>query len=301
MRIHTKLILTLGIAIMFVLLLGTTSFADSARGGVVTGSIVNIRKTPSVSGDWMASVTKNTKVIIYGQEGSWYRIGVNGVIGYTSAEYIIPSSTETSDFGYGVVTGSFVYIRQSASTDSMAVATLADGSYVQITGVKDGWLQVKHGKFTGFMHPHYVEPSKPPVTKVNTVSKAAQKKITEGQRIVNTAKQYIGIRYTWGGVSPSQGFDCSGFTQYVYRQCGYTLFNRTRQYTNGVSVKYANLIAGDLVFFATNGPGQISHVGIYVGNGQFIHAPRPGKSVEISSMAPGSYYYNTYVCARRVV
>ena len=110
--------------------------------------------------------------------------------------------------------------------------------------------------------------------------------------IVSVAENYMGVPYVWGGTSPS-GFDCSGFTQYVFRQCGYSI-NRTAdaQYSNGSYVSYDSLQAGDLVFFAnTYSASGITHVGIYIGGGQFIHAANGG--VKISSLSE-SYYSSRY-------
>lgn len=114
-----------------------------------------------------------------------------------------------------------------------------------------------------------------------------------GQAVLDYAYRFLGTPYVWGGTTPS-GFDCSGFTQYVYRNFGVNLPRVSRsQATSGTKVSYANLQAGDLVFFGTGG---ISHVGIYIGGGNMIHSPRPGKSVEITTMR-----YHNFITARRVL
>ena len=114
-----------------------------------------------------------------------------------------------------------------------------------------------------------------------------------GQAVLDYAYRFLGTPYVWGGTTPS-GFDCSGFTQYVYRHFGVNLPRVSRaQGTYGTKVSYSNLQAGDLVFF---GSGGISHVGIYIGGGNMIHSPRPGKSVEISTMR-----YHNFITARRVL
>ncbi len=105
--------------------------------------------------------------------------------------------------------------------------------------------------------------------------------------IVSVAEQYMGVPYVWGGTSPS-GFDCSGFTQYVFRQCGYSI-NRTAdaQYSNGSYVSYDSLQAGDLVFFAnTYSASGITHVGIYIGGGE-LHpcGKRRCKNTPVSARA----------------
>jgi peptidoglycan DL-endopeptidase CwlO len=110
--------------------------------------------------------------------------------------------------------------------------------------------------------------------------------------VVGIAMNYLGVPYVWGGASPS-GFDCSGFTMYVYAQVGISLpHNAAMQYGMGSSVGREFLQPGDLVFF--NGLG---HVGLYIGGGQFIHAPHTGDVVKISSLT--GWYASTYVGARR--
>ena len=134
----------------------------------------------------------------------------------------------------------------------------------------------------------------------NASSSASSSSSSAGDAIVAAAKEYLGVPYVWGGASPS-GFDCSGFTQYVLRICGYSI-NRTAtaQLDNGYSVSYSDLQPGDLVFFHNtyNTDAPASHVGIYVGGGEFIHAG--GSYVKISSLS-SDYYATRYVGARRIV
>jgi peptidoglycan DL-endopeptidase CwlO len=115
--------------------------------------------------------------------------------------------------------------------------------------------------------------------------------------VVGVAMQYIGTPYVWGGASPS-GFDCSGFVMYVFAQVGVSLPHYTvaqYNYPSAVSVPRNELQPGDLVFFA-----GLGHVGIYVGNGQFIHAPHTGESVRIDSLG-GGWYSSEYDGAKRIL
>jgi cell wall-associated NlpC family hydrolase len=111
-------------------------------------------------------------------------------------------------------------------------------------------------------------------------------------QVVGIALQYLGIPYVWGGASPSTGFDCSGFVMYVFAQLGVSLPHHAASiYGYGTPVPYEQLAPGDLVFFS-----GLGHMGIYIGGGQFIHAPHTGDVVKISSMAD----HGSYVGARRL-
>jgi cell wall-associated NlpC family hydrolase len=113
--------------------------------------------------------------------------------------------------------------------------------------------------------------------------------------VVGVAMQYLGVPYVWGGSAPS-GFDCSGFVMYVYSQVGVSLpHNAAAQFGSGVAISRDQLEPGDLVFF--NGLG---HVGLYIGGGQFVHAPHTGDVVKVSSLSD-SWYAATYVGARRIL
>jgi cell wall-associated NlpC family hydrolase len=118
------------------------------------------------------------------------------------------------------------------------------------------------------------------------------------KEIVKTANQFIGVRYRWGGQSSSTGFDCSGLTMVVYRLNGLELPRSSRQqWKAGRPIYPGQLSKGDLVFFATSGSGKVSHVGIYIGNNQFLHAPSSGRKIRLSSMS-NKYYKSRYLGAR---
>jgi cell wall-associated NlpC family hydrolase len=118
-------------------------------------------------------------------------------------------------------------------------------------------------------------------------------------QILQTARSYMGVPYVWGGVSPS-GFDCSGFTHYVFYQNGIVIpRNSADQYQQGTWVAKSQLLPGDLVFFETYKPGP-SHVGIYMGGGKFIHASSGAEKVTISELG-NPYYVQHYIGAKRVI
>jgi cell wall-associated NlpC family hydrolase len=120
-----------------------------------------------------------------------------------------------------------------------------------------------------------------------------------GERVVSEARKQLGQPYVWGGKSRAEGFDCSGYTAWVYRSLGVDIgASALQQYQAGVSIPRAGLLPGDLVFFL--GSGTPLHVGIYAGDGQFLHAPGAGKRIESSKIDDG-YFSARFLAGRRVV
>lgn len=132
----------------------------------------------------------------------------------------------------------------------------------------------------------------------DSANKASRGAVSKGNEVVNYASKFLGKPYVYGATGPN-AFDCSGLTQYVYNKLGVGLSRTTyTQVEEGTKVKRNDLKAGDLIFFNTE--GSISHVGIYIGDGEFIHAPRTGKPVMVSSLSDG-YYSARYATARRIL
>ena len=216
------------------------------------------------------------------------------------------------------VNSTTVNVRQEANTSSTIVTTVALNTEVQVYSEENGWSKVKVNNVDGYISSSLLSNNKQETssrsqstsrrtsstnTTTNKTSQTTAQTTTvpssgNGSSIVATAKKYLGSKYTYGGSSPSTGFDCSGFTSYIFKQYGISL-NRTAaaQYSNGVAVSRANLQPGDLVMFGKSG---INHVAIYIGGGQIIHASTPSTGVRIDSLSTG-YYNNNYVGARRVL
>jgi len=132
---------------------------------------------------------------------------------------------------------------------------------------------------------------------------AVSKRQTHGsqylrEEVVKTARSFVGAPYLWGGSSWDTGFDCSGLTMTVYQINGLDLPRSSEeQYETGMPVEREVLSKGDLVFFATSGGDQVSHVGVYTGDGRFIHAPGRGKTIQEDSLSTG-YYRQRYLGGR---
>lgn len=121
------------------------------------------------------------------------------------------------------------------------------------------------------------------------------------KEIVRTARRFIGIPYKWGGTSAQDGFDCSGLSMVVYHLNGLNIPRTSRiQYEYGYAIASNRLQPADLVFFSTDMSGTVNHVGIYAGDGKFIHAPRSGKKITFARMN-STYFKKRFVGARRFI
>jgi peptidoglycan DL-endopeptidase CwlO len=140
-----------------------------------------------------------------------------------------------------------------------------------------------------------IVPQLPVVKTTQTkATRTIQSHLAFGMRVVDYAKRFRGVRYVYGGTSPRTGFDCSGFVRYVYAHFGISLAHSSyAQFDRGSRVSRRSLRPGDLVFF-----DSLGHVGIYVGNGRFIHAPHTGTRVRIEQLA--GWYSSRFVGARRL-
>lgn len=260
-------------------------------GGAETTTAVNLRTGAGTGNAIIATVSEGTALIVEADTGSgWYKVNYDGESGYMSADYL--SFSETMDLtAQGWVDGSDVRMRAAAGTDSEIVRVTTYGESVEILGVDGEWYKVSAGGQTGYIRGDYVSFTEPDPSQAPASSSI-------GEQIVAFAEQFLGTPYVWAGSSPS-GFDCSGFVSYVFKNFGYTV-NRTAasMYTNGVAVDKSELQIGDAVFFASSSE-SIGHVGIYIGDGEFIHSSSGCGYVTISGLDE-SYYSRMYVGARRI-
>ena len=249
---------------------------------VITGSGVNFRPTASIEEEPLAILDRGAIVIPMTPGEEWCEVEYAGQEGYVNADYINLNGL-TSETGR--ITGDCVNVRDVPSTDGGIVTKVYAGSSVDLLSRMEGWYEVSCGGVVGYICDEYlreVVPGEPSAI---------------GYDIVAKAKEYLGTRYSYGGSSPS-GFDCSGFTMYIFSQFGYSLpHSATSQWNNsGEYVDRSDLQAGDLVLFCdpSRSAGKAcSHVGIYISDGNFIHSSSSSSGgVIISSLDSG--YYNTY-------
>ena len=267
-----------------------TLAADVAVGaGCTTGSSLRLRAEASTSSEIVTALDKSVAVAILDDstEG-WYKIAYEGNTGYVSADYLLVDQDNVFET-YGRVNSDGVNVRSGASTESEVLATVDTDTIVTVNGLVDGWYDVtcKYGT-EGYIRSDFLD-----LTESSSSS--------SGSAIVDTAKSYLGVNYVYGGASPS-GFDCSGFTMYVYQQFGYSLpHTATGQWQSGLGTRVWSIGAlqpGDLVFFndpSRNAGKACSHAGIYIGNGQFVHSSSSRSQGVIISDLTSGYYYNYFV------
>lgn len=283
--------------------------ALAATGTVNTqGSALRLRSEASTDSSVLTKLPHGTKVDVIDQSvPGWYQVSYKGASGYVSADYLVvtddsaeaapaaePAATGASaqsdlpaDAMYIKVLQGPLNIRTGPSTDYDKVGQISVGKVAEVIDVLDGWYQIDSGYVCG---DYVVE-----------VDAAEAQSSGLGQEIADYALQFLGYRYVYGGSSPS-GFDCSGFTSYIYKQFGYKL-NRSAsdQLDNGTPVSRGELQPGDLVIFKKgNSSKRATHVGLYIGNSQFIHASTSKVGVIISRMSD-AYYTTGFVGGRRIV
>lgn len=327
MNIHKRVAAML---LTLTLLAGSFSISAFASGsivsgiGFITGSSLNLRMQPSTDSGVLATANANECVVILSQEGEWYHVNYNLQEGYMNAAYLNVSSAENAELGYGRVNGSSVNLRTGPDTSYPKAGTVNLGETCYIIGLNNGWYKVIYQSTTAYIRSDFVDLTEipyenrassnspqyfrggksigalPASASAGVSSAPAAQGYATGAQIVEKARQYLGTPYVYGGASPS-GFDCSGFVYYVFGTFGYSV-GRTPAAQNeiGSHVDKSDLQPGDIVLFAGTGGSGITHSGIYVGGGQFIHSPNSRSTVSYSDLSSG-YWSDHFYCGRRVV
>lgn len=237
---------------------------------------INVRKEPSTSADIIMTVAPNDEFKVIGELEDWYKVETSEGNAYISKELLSNSKIEVTNRGNIDRTGNTEKEENNKKDNSTSkVSEETDKSN-------------------------------------NTTSSSSSATSATASKIVNYAKKYLGVPYVYGGASPS-GFDCSGFTMYVYEHFGISMRHGAQAQSklgkkisadkSSKSSLLKNLKVGDLVFFLDyETMDEIGHCGIYIGNGDFIHASSgSGYCVKINSLLPGEYYNTRYCAARRVL
>ena len=297
--------------------------------GFVTASALLLRSGPSTDSTVLGSAPQNDVVVIVSKHGDWYKVIHNLKEGYMHGDYLKIHNPGHAELGYGKITGYGVNLRKGPGTDHEVVTMGTKGNTAYILGLENGWYRVIFGNeicfirsdFMSLTQYPYENKSSPNVPLFYRGGKSTGKEPSAealygsngnsgstggttvsnltGQQVIDFAKKFLGTPYKWGGTTPA-GFDCSGFVYYVYNSLGYKMprmiADMNRQ---GTYVSKANLKPGDVIIFQNTYASGLSHVGLYVGDGKFIHSPNSRSVVSYADLY-STYYVNHYYSARRI-
>lgn len=225
----------------------------------------------------------------------------------------------------GIINVETAKVRESASSTANVIGFLDYNDEVTISAEEGDWYKITSQDISGYVNKTLIN-----VLDEQTVSSrslvesrnidddtiadttsndnltealsAVENNSLNSQSVVDYAKQFLGYPYVVGGKNPNTGFDCSGFTRYVFLNFGYSLGSTAATQNNiGTEISRENLQPGDLILFYDEGKTKIGHTGIYIGNGDFIHAANPSRGVVIDNLNTSSYYNERFVIAKRIV
>ncbi|BBF42948.1 NLP/P60 family protein [Lachnospiraceae bacterium KM106-2] len=270
-----------------------SQYDDLAMG---TASSLNIRESASTSAKIIGKLAKGAVGTVIEKKGGWVKLKSGSVTGYASAEYLAIGSEAEKLFdtyakNTATVTATSLNVRKSASTSSSKIGSVAKGTKHVVLSQSKGFAKIKYNSTYGYISTDYVTIARAftYATKVATSSK------TTGQDVADYAVQFVGNPYKWGGTSLTNGADCSGFTQSVYKKFGITIPRTSKtQATAGTKISVSNRKAGDLLFYRED--GVVNHVALYIGNNKIVHASSTRDGIKISN-----YNYRTVYTVRRFI
>jgi cell wall-associated NlpC family hydrolase len=276
----------------------------SARG-VVSADSVNIRTAPGLEGAVVAMMGSGEEIDATGISGDFYAFERSGATVYIHKDftagvlypYLSAAAGAPTERYAVIVAAGGVNFRSGPSVDASAISLLPTNSSPVYIAQEGEWYKVSVSGSEGYVKAEFAElrDAKPP---------AAPAWSSTGSAIADYGLQFLGTPYSYGGTNLNSGVDCSGFVYSVYGHFGIKLNRRSSdQINNGVRIDQSQLQPGDLIFFDTTGSndGGISHVGISIGGGKFVHSSSGSTYAVMVSSLSEAYYIRTYVAACRVV
>lgn len=243
-------------------------------------------------------------ITVTGRFGDFLVFDYDGEIGFVNKNYVdcafkasLPEiKSDDIPVTYAeVISDTSLNLREEPNTTASVLASLPKGDILDVIAKNGEWTKVRtYNDITGYVSSEFVD--------VKTGVKPERPAASKGLEIIDYAKQFLGTPYVYGGTSLKSGVDCSGFVYSVFRNFGITL-NRSSSTmpADGVKISKGELVAGDLVFFTNGGAGNIQHVGIYCGDGTFIHSASGGNMRVMISGMDEDYYVRNYITAARIL
>ena len=262
---------------------------------------LNVRETPSADSSMVGKMPKNAAGEILETLDGWYKIQSGDVTGYVSADYLITGEeaaarAEEVKQTIATVKTPTLNVREEPNTECSILALMPQGEELNVLEDLSGWVKVDLDNTNGFISKDYVDISVQ-LPKAMTMTEVRYGNGVSDVRVdlISYATQFVGNPYVWGGTSLTNGADCSGFTLSIFAKYGVYLPHSSKAQANcGTRISASEAKPGDLFFYGSG--SSISHVAIYIGNGQIVHASSKKTGIKISNA-----FYRSPICVTRVL
>jgi cell wall-associated NlpC family hydrolase len=297
-----------------------TEYLTCLKQLAVDAEFLRLRSEPSLDAEVIDQAPYGTILSVLEEREDWCKVLYHDQVGWMKSEFLVDpgridssllSVEETPPTAIKVVTVDSLNVRTGPGTDFEKIGTLSGGTLVTVLKEDGQWSMIEFEGGKAWVFNEYLSNTDAqsliqalggPEVIGNTPQTlaASSQESTSGSLVIQIAEKYLGVPYVWGGASPEEGFDCAGFVKYVFGELGISLPHGAEAISNyGVPVAFEDLRPGDVIFFQNTYRYGVSHLGIWVGNNTFIHAPEPGSVVSYEELK--GFYLSHYWGARRLI
>lgn len=266
---------------------------------VISSGNLNIRQEASTDSEVVGILTNHNACELLEDAGDWYKVTSGKVTGYVSKQYLVTgdeaeSIAEQEIKTVATVNTETLNVRAEKSTEAAVLSQVGNSEAFTVNSVADGWVEISVDDSVGYISQDYVTLAQA----LPTAKTIEQVKYGDGvsdvrASVVSYALQFVGNRYVWGGTSLENGIDCSGFTMRILGKYGISLPHSSKaQPSYGTKISASEAQPGDLFFYGSG--RSISHVAIYIGNGQIVHASNKRDGIKVSNA-----FYRNPICVAR--
>ena len=266
---------------------------------VISSGNLNIRQEASTDSEVVGILTNHNACQLLEDAGDWYKVTSGKVTGYVSKQYLVTGAEAEAIAQQEIKTVATVNtetlnVRAEKSTEAAVLSQVGNSEAFTVNSIADGWVEISVDDSVGYISQDYVTVAQA----LPTAKTIEQVKYGDGvsdvrASVVSYALQFVGNRYVWGGTSLEKGVDCSGFTMRILGKYGISLPHSSKaQPSYGTKISASEAKPGDLFFYGSG--RSISHVAIYIGNGQIVHASNKRDGIKVSNA-----FYRNPICVAR--
>ena len=261
---------------------------------VISSGNLNIRQEASTDSEVVGILTNHNACELLEDAGDWYKVTSGKVTGYVSKQYLVigdeaEAIAEQEIKTVATVNTETLNVRAEKSTEAAVLSQVGNSEAFTVNSVADGWVEISVDDSVGYISQDYVTLAQA----LPTAKTIEQVKYGDGvsdvrASVVSYALQFVGNRYVWGGTSLENGVDCSGFTMRILGKYGVSLPHSSKaQPSCGTKISASDAKPGDLIWYS-------GHIGIYIGNGQIVHASNKRDGIKVSNA-----FYRSPICVAR--